>query len=105
MQYIFSTPVEKDSQYLCFHLGRMAIHLESNALGLHRNHLTFHKPYLDDIDFCRLYLVTIIGDLLLCSPSQVSSQEDSIHLLKLLVLRDFLAIVAKEKLRFAQTQV
>ena len=44
-----------------------------------------------------------MDDLLLCSPSQASSQEDIIHLLKLLALKEHK--VAKEKLQFAQNQV
>ena len=42
----------------------------------------------DDITFPRgSTLLQYVDDLLLCSPSQASSQEDSIHLLKLLALK------------------
>ena len=44
----------------------------------------FFKADLDDIKFSTdSPLLKYIDDLLLCSPSQTSSQEDSIHLLKL----------------------
>ena len=59
------------------------------------------KTGLDDIKFSRgSTLLQYVNDLLLCPPSQTSSQEDSIHLLKLLVLKGHKVI--KEKLQFAQ---
>ena len=48
-------------------------------------------------------LLQYVDDLLHCSPSQASSQESSIHLTKLLVLKE--CKVAKENLQFVQTQV
>lgn len=48
-------------------------------------------------------LLRYVDDLLLCSSSQVSLQEDSIHWLKLLAFKGHK--VAKEKLQFAPTQV
>ena len=62
------------------------------------------KADLDDIKFPRgSTLSQYVDDLLLCSPSQASSQEDTIHLLKLFALKGHK--FAKEKLQFAQTQV
>ena len=59
------------------------------------------KADLDDIKFPRgPTLLQYVDDLLLCSPSQTSSQEDSIHLLKILALRS-----PRKKLQLAQTQV
>ena len=59
------------------------------------------KADLDDIKFPRgSTLLQYVDDLLLCSPSQASSQEYSIHLLKLLALKGHK--VTKEKLQFAQ---
>ena len=59
---------------------------------------------LDDINFSRVStLLQYVGDLLLCSPYQASSQEDSIHFLKLLALKGHKFV--KEKLQFAQMQV
>lgn len=44
-----------------------------------------------------------LGDLLLCSPSQVSLQEDSLHQFRLLALKGHK--VSQETLLFAQTLV
>ena len=84
----------------------MASHLDSNARGFTESPSYFSQTLRADLDdrvFCRLYFVTIRRDFLLYSPSQTSSQEDSIHLLKLLALKGHK--VFKEKLQFAQTQV
>lgn len=62
------------------------------------------KAYLDDVNSPRgSKLLQYVDDLLLCSPSQASSREDSIHLLKLLASKRHR--VSKEKLQFVQTQV
>ena len=62
------------------------------------------KVDLDDVKFPRgSTFFQYVVDLLLLSPSQDSSQEDSVHLLKLLTLKRYK--VAKEKLQFAQIQV
>ena len=62
------------------------------------------KVYLDDIKFPR-DMLQYIHDLLLCSLSQASSQEDNIYqyLLKLLALEGHK--VTKKKMQFSQTQV
>lgn len=60
------------------------------------------KADLNDIKFpSGLILLQYVDDLLLCSPSQASSQKYSIHLLKLLALKGHKII--KEKLQFDQT--
>lgn len=62
------------------------------------------KADLDDLKFPRgSTLLQYVDDLFLCSPSQASSPEDIIHLLKLLVFKGH--DIAKEKSLFAQTQV
>lgn len=48
-------------------------------------------------------MLQYVDNLLLCNSSQVSSQENSIHLLKLLAFKGHK--VTMEKLQFAQTQV
>ena len=48
-------------------------------------------------------MLQYVDDLLLCSPSQTSSQEDIIQLPKLLALKG--QEVTKEKSQFVQTQV
>ena len=61
------------------------------------------KADMDDIKFPSISaFLKHVDDLVLCSPSQASSQEDSIHLLKLLALKG--PKVVKEKLQFDQTQ-
>lgn len=61
------------------------------------------KTDLDDIIFPESStLLQCVDDLLLCSCFQVSSQEDSIHLLELLALKGHK--VSKEKLQSVQTQ-
>ena len=62
------------------------------------------KADLGDIKFPRgSTLLQYVDNLLLCSLSQDSSQEVSIHLLRLLALKGLK--IAKEKLQFAQIQV
>lgn len=59
------------------------------------------KGDLDDIKFSGgPTLLRGVDDLLLCLPSQDSSQKDSIHLLKLLTTKGHR--VSKEKLQFVQ---
>lgn len=61
------------------------------------------KADLDHIKFPRSFIVLqYVDDLLLCSIFQVSSQNDSIHLLKFLALQGYK--VSKEKLQFIQTK-
>ena len=61
------------------------------------------KADADDIKFPGgSILLQYVDDLLLCCPSQVS-QEESIHLLKLVALRGHK--VAKGELQFAPSQV
>jgi len=61
------------------------------------------KADLDGIKLPRgTTLLHSVDDLLLCS-TQASSQEDSIHLLKLLSLKG--QNITKEKLQFAEIQV
>ena len=62
------------------------------------------KAELNDVEFPRgLILLQNANDLLLCSPSQASSQEASIPLLKLLDLKG--QKLTKEEPQFAQNQV
>ena len=103
----FSIPVDETSQYLFPpHLGRKKIHLHSNISEFTESSTYFLqilKADLDDKKFPRgSTLLQYVDDLLLCSPSQAPSQEDSSHLLKLLALKGHK--VSKEKLQFAQTQ-
>ena len=106
MQYIFSIPVDKDSQF-CFHLERTEIHLESHAPRYHRVPLNFSQILKLDLDYRKSSagstLLYYINNLLLCFPSQISSQEDSTHLLKFLALKGHK--VLKEKMQFTRSQV
>lgn len=82
----FSILAGKASQYL-FALGKMTLHLEKNAPGFHRKSvLLFTNLESWYKVFCGFYLVTVYRwfTTYRCSPSWICSQEDSIHLLKLL---------------------
>ena len=61
------------------------------------------KTDLDDAQFPSFYRVAVCRQCASCSPSQASSQEDSIHLLRLSPLKGHK--VTKEKLRLVQNQV
>lgn len=86
MQGIFSIPVDKDSQYLFAFTWEKRQYtwtvmsqdfIESSYIS------QTLKADLDDVKFSAgSTLLQYIDDLLLCSPSQTSSQEDHIHLLK-----------------------
>ena len=74
--------------------------LEWGAIAFSERFLISHKAWrlihLDDIRFPRgSTLLQYVDNLLLCSPSQTSSQGDSMHWLKLLTLRKHK--VTKEK--------
>lgn len=74
MQCIFSIPVDKDNQYIfCLLQERTEIHLDNNALGIHRESfppLQILKADLDDIKSSTgSNLLRYTDDLLLPSPS------------------------------------
>ena len=103
----FSITVHEASQYLfAITWGRKTIHLDSNASGFYESPYfsKILKADLEDRKFLRGSIwLQYMKDLLLGSPSQVSSQEDNSHLLRLLTLKG--QKITKEKLQFAQTQV
>ena len=84
----------------------MTLHLEKNAPGFRRKSvLLFTNLESWYKVFCGFYLVTVYRwfTTYRCSPSRISSQEDSIHSLKRLTLKGHK--ISKEKLQSAQTQV
>lgn len=72
-----------DNPLFCFHLGRKTFYLDSDT----KRPPYFSKILKADLDDLKLprgcTLFQYMDDLLLFPPSQASSQEKSIHLLKL----------------------
>ena len=104
----FSIPIDEASQYLsAFTWEEKQFTLTVMPQGFTDSPSYFSqilKADLDDIKFPRgSNLLQYVDDLLFYSPSQISSQEGIIHLLKLLTLKGHK--VTKEKLQFVQTQV
>ena len=108
MQCILYILAEEASQYIfAFTWEGKQFPWTETTLGFPESSSYFSqilKAGLEDIEFPRASaLLQYVDNFLLCSPSQVSPQEDSLHLLKLLALKGYK--VAKEKWQFAQTQV